>query len=154
MSNHTTLSQFIALDAKQRQAIPPVDYSMIADEITALKRQIECYSTALHDTLHARFGDMVQQARREKGADTGSLSFWLDGCKLAHELPKRVEWNEDGLRAVAKMLRDQGEPVDDYISVRLGVDERKWNAWPETIKEFFRAHRTVKTGKPVYKVEV
>ena len=50
-------------------------------------------------------------------------------------------------------LRGWGEAPEDYISFEIKVAEARFNAWPPAIRKLFEPARTLKTGKPSYKLE-
>jgi hypothetical protein len=67
-------------------------------------------------------------------------------------LPKRVEWDQDRLAAVVDRIRAAGDDPAEYVEVTYKVPERAYTAWPEHIRTAFTAARTVRTGKPTFKL--
>ena len=48
-----------------------------------------------------------------------------------------------------------GRGIDDphaYVDVTLKVPERKYTAWPPAIRSAFETARTVRTGKPTFRL--
>jgi hypothetical protein len=71
------------------------------------------------------------------------------GRKVRIEVPKQVEWDQDGLRQIARTIRQKmGEAPEDYIEYKLFVPENRYKAWPSTIQSMFEPARTVSPGKP------
>ena len=66
------------------------------------------------------------------------------------ELPKRVDWDQRALAAVVERIRAAGDDPSEYIEVTYKVPERKYNAWPESIRASFAPARTVRTGKTTF----
>ena len=64
-------------------------------------------------------------------------------------MPKRVEWDQQGLDNAAAVLAERFDAnPKDYIKVKLSVSEAVYQVAPATIRELFDPARTVKTGKP------
>jgi hypothetical protein len=68
-------------------------------------------------------------------------------------LPKKVEYDQPKLRAAVETLRSWGENPEHYIGIEFKVSEAKYNAWPPAIRTLFEPARTLKTGKPTFKLE-
>ena len=52
----------------------------------------------------------------------------------------------------AERVACTGERVEDYMDIELSVSESRWSAWPPVLKEQFAAARTVKPGKPSFRL--
>ena len=50
-------------------------------------------------------------------------------------------------------LRKWGENPDDYVGTEFKVSEPRYSAWPPGIRQLFEPARTLKVGKPSYKLE-
>ena len=70
------------------------------------------------------------------------------------DLPKRVEWDQAQLAALVKRIRAEGDDPAEYVDVAFKVPERKYAAWPTGIRSAFEGARTVKTGKPVFRLNL
>jgi len=53
---------------------------------------------------------------------------------------------------LSKRVAAAGDRVQDYIDVDYSVSESRFNNWPPALKEQFAAARTVKPGKPSYRL--
>ena len=62
------------------------------------------------------------------------------------DLPKRVDWDQDRLAAMAERIRAAGDDPAEYLDISFKVPERKYVAWPEAIREGFEPARTVRPG--------
>lgn len=49
-------------------------------------------------------------------------------------------------------IRAAGDDPEEFIETSYRVPERKYAAWPAAIREGFEAARTVKPGKPIFKL--
>ena len=49
-------------------------------------------------------------------------------------------------------IRAEGDDPHAYVDVSLKVPERKFTAWPPAIRSAFESARTVRTGKPTFRL--
>ena len=103
--------------------------------------------------LHHRFGERAQALRQLAGKTTGTVRFEDDGFTVVADLPKRLEYDQRKLKAAVEALRKWGENPEDYVSVEFKVSVTKYHAWPSEVRKLFEPARTLKTGKPIYKLE-
>lgn len=139
------------------EAAPPDVAALGPGELQALITQIDEASETLRrrkDVLEAglshRYLDRAREHLNADGKDAGTARIDDSGTTVVVEVPKRVEWDQEKL-AAAYLRIPEGER-DDYVRVAYAVDERKYAAWPETLQAFFRDARTVKTGKPRFRL--
>ena len=99
----------------------------------------------LHDHLDLaidfKWRDQARNLRLEAGKDTGVIHFDDGDVRITADLPKKIEWDQSRLAEITKRIADS-----------YRVSETKFNAWPDTLKSSFEAARTVKTGKPSYRL--
>jgi hypothetical protein len=74
------------------------------------------------------------------------------GFEIVADLTKRVEYDQLRLKEAVDTLRGWGEQPEDYVSFEIKVAEARYNAWPPAIRKLFEPARTLKTGKPSYKL--
>ena len=55
-------------------------------------------------------------------------------------------------RNVAIAMQKLGPAKAEYVEISYRVSETKFNAWPETLKSAFAPARTLKTGKPGFRL--
>ena len=127
-------------------------YRMIK-QVTAAKDTASIYLNALQSTLHSRLGGRAQQLRQETGKSTGTVRFEVDGYLVVADLPKRPEYDQLKLKEAVEALRKWGEDPENYVGIEIKVAESKYIAWPPGIRDLFEPARTLKTGKPSYKLE-
>lgn len=101
----------------------------------------------IDSAIALRFSDHAQTLRREAGKDTGTIRFEQDGVTVVADLPKRVDWDQDRMVELVERIRAGGDDPGQYVDIAIKVPERKYTAWPETIRTAFTPARTVKTGK-------
>jgi len=103
--------------------------------------------------LDYRYGERAQQQRINVGKDTGTVHFDDGDVSITADLPKRVTWDQKELSEIAKRIAANGEDPAQYIDVSYKVSERKYDAWPDTLKDSFKGARTLKTGKPSFSLK-
>lgn len=54
---------------------------------------------------------------------------------------------------MAARVRAAGDDPADYVETTLRVSERAYGAWPPSIRAAFEPARTVKTGKPSFRLQ-
>ena len=133
--------------------LPLPDLDRMIKQVTAAKDTAALYLNALQSTLHGRLGGHAQQLRQEAGKSTGSVRFEVDGYLVVADLPKRTEYDQLKLKEAVEALRKWGEDPEHYVALEIKVAESKYTAWPPGIRQLFEPARTLKTGKPSYKLE-
>ena len=53
---------------------------------------------------------------------------------------------------MVERIRAAGDDPSQYVDIAIKVPERKYTAWPESIRAAFAPARTVKTGKPSFRL--
>ena len=86
------------------------------------------------------------------GKDTGIVHFDDGRVRVTAELPKRVEWDQKRLAEIVRRIAEGGEDPAEYVETAYRVSETKFNAWPESLKSAFAPARTLKTGKPGFRL--
>jgi hypothetical protein len=154
VSNRVTLAQLHKLDAAEIANLPVAQFEMLLEELTALQDRTKMYADKLHAGMNAAFAARASECRRAEGKDTGTVRFVADDFVIVADLPKKVEWDQAELARAREVVASWGENVSDYIDTKLSVAEKRYTAWPATIRKVFEKARTVSSGKPTYKIEV
>ena len=102
--------------------------------------------------LEVRYAARASECRREEGKDTGTTRFEDDGVTVIADLPKRIEWDQAKLAQIAENIASAGEDPSEFIDTTLKVSERKYAALPESWRKGFEPARTVRTGKPKFRL--
>jgi hypothetical protein len=119
-----------------------------ARQLTAAKAAV----TVLDQALNTKYADRAQRLRLEAGKDCGAVTFVDELVKVTAELPKTVEWDQALLAATAQRIAQNGDDPREFIETTYRVSETKYNAWNAALRKAFDPARTVKTGKPNYKL--
>jgi hypothetical protein len=153
MSNRVTLEQLLEMDSEAFNALPADQIEMLFEDVATLKARAKQLDDRLYYLLDKRFSGQAATLRQADGKDTGTVRIPLGNLVVLADLPKKVEWDEEGLVNVEFNLLAQGEPVDEYIKVRRTVAENAYTNWPTSLQAMFAPYRTVGTGKATYKLE-
>ncbi len=154
LPNRPTLDAVRALPVAEILILPAEHLALLQTDareaLDAAKRTLDWIEGA----IALRYEQRAIAARAAAGKDTGTVRF-LDGAvEITAELAKRVEWDQVRLAALAEQIRAGGEDPADYVEVSFRVSERAYTAWPERIRGAFEPARTVRTGRPIYRLTI
>ena len=153
-----TISNTITLDALRHMAVgeiaalPAEELARLQADADAALRDAKSLRDWLDGAIALKYGDWAAQARHEAGKDTGTVRFADGAVTVVSELPKRVDWDQGKLAELVERIRAEGDDPDAYVDVSLKVSERKYTAWPPAIRSAFETARTVRTGKPTFRL--
>jgi hypothetical protein len=102
--------------------------------------------------LDLKYADRAHALRLAAGKDTGVVHFDDGRVRITADLPKRIEWDQQRLAEVVRRIANGGEDPTEYVEISYRVSETKFNAWPESLKSAFAPARTLKTGKPGFRL--
>lgn len=119
-----------------------------ADLLAAAKAIVEHVDRA----LDLRYAQRAHQLRLAAGKDTGVVHFDDGHVRITADLPKKVEWDQAKLNDITRRIAANGEDPAEYVEISYRISETKFNAWPETLKSAFAPARTLKTGKPGFRL--
>ena len=149
-----TLDEIGNIVLAELESLPLEDFDRLIQRVSAAEEAARHYKQFLQGVLHRRFGERAGQLRREAGKTTGMVRFNVDGHTIVADLPKKVDYDQRKLKDAVDALRKWGEDPEDYVSLEVKVAEAKYTAWPPAVRQLFEPARTVKAGKPTYKLEV
>ena len=119
-----------------------------ADLLAAAKAIVDHVDRA----LDLRYAQRAHQLRLSAGKDTGVVHFDDGHVRITADLPKKVEWDQAQLTEIIRRIAASGEDPTEYVEISYRISETKFNAWPETLKSAFAPARTLKTGKPGFRL--
>jgi hypothetical protein len=119
-----------------------------ADLLAATKAIVEHIDRA----LDLKYAEQAQALRLAAGKDTGVVHFDDGRVRVSADLPKRVEWDQRVLAVIVDRITEAGEDPTEYVEIAYRISETKFNAWPEGIRRAFVPARTLKTGKPSFRL--
>lgn len=133
--------------------------SLPIDQLATLQVDLEEYlylakliKDRLDVALERRFSAQAAEARAASGKDTGTVRFQEGAAEIAADLPKRVSWDQEQLGQLVETIKAEGDDPTEYVDISIKVPERKYAAWPKHIRSAFEKARTVRIGKPSYKI--
>ena len=135
------------------EKLPLADLDRLIQRVSNAEDTARHYKQFLQSVLHHRFGERAHQLRQEAGKNTGTVRFDVDGHTVIADLPKKVEYDQRKLKEAVEALRKWGENPEDYVSLEVKVAEAKYTAWPPAVRQLFEPARTLKAGKPTYRLE-
>lgn len=140
------------LSVSQMAALPQERLQELDVLLNELQTQVKQARERLNAALEARYGEQGRAALLDSGRDFG-VTHLADGqLRVTYELPKRVSWDQKRLAEIAERIVAAGERAQDYMDVELSVPESRFNNWPPALKEQFAPARTVKAGKPSFRL--
>ncbi len=119
-----------------------------ADLLAAAKAIVEHIDRA----VDLKYAQRAHELRLAAGKDTGVVHFDDGQVRITADLPKKVEWDQAKLGDITRRIAANGEDPAEYVEISYRVSETKFNAWPETLKSAFAPARTLKTGKPGFRL--
>ena len=152
MSNRIQLEELRALPVGEIAALPAEQLALLQEDAEAALTAAKKLKEWLDGAIALRFGERAQAARRGAGKDTGTVRLVENGVTVVADLPKRVEWDQAKLAGVVERIRAEGDDPAEYVDTAFKVSERKYAAWPSGTRAAFEGARTVRTGKPVFKL--
>lgn len=102
--------------------------------------------------LDLKYSKRAHELRLAAGKDTGVVHFDDGHVRIAADLPKKIEWDQAQLAEITRRIAANGDDPGQYVDISYRVSETKFTAWPETLKSAFASARTLKTGKPGFRL--
>lgn len=147
------LAEVGQLQVADLETMPVAELDRMIKQVAAAEETVAQYKQLFQAALNHRFSERAQRLRQDAGKTTGTVRFDIDGYVVIADLPKRLEYDQTKLRQAVEALRKWGENPEDYVGIEIKVAETKYNAWPPAVRDLFEPARTVKTGKPTYRLE-
>ena len=152
ISNHITLADIRRMPVGQIAALPADQLALLKGAADEQLTQAKSVADWLDGAISLKYADRAQDTRQEAGKDTGTIRFEDDGVTVIAELPKRIDWDQALLAQIAENIASAGEDPAEFIETKLSVSERKYGALPESWRKGFEPARTVRTGKPKFRL--
>ncbi|MBF0453677.1 MAG: hypothetical protein HQL72_02530 [Magnetococcales bacterium] len=106
----------------------------------------------LDGVLNHKYGEQAAEFRHMKGKDFGTVRFDDGDVTVISDLPKKPVWDQKQLSSIVRKIQESGDDPSEYVDTAFKVSESKFNAWPEHIRRTFEPARTLKAGKPIFKL--
>jgi hypothetical protein len=150
--NRPQLGDLRTMPIGEIAALPAPLLALLQEEAEEAAKAARHLADWLHGAIALRYGERAAAARRAEGKDTGTIRLEDGEVTVIAELPKKVDWNQGELATLVAAIRaEDGDPTE-YVDTIYRVPERKFGAWPRHIRTAFERARTVKTGKPTFRL--
>jgi hypothetical protein len=95
----------------------------------------------------------IQALLKAKDEPFGDVSIVVGNHKVKVNVPKKVTWDQGQLAAKHAEIVSSGSDPLVYMAVEYSVSETAFKAWPDDVRDYFKAARTVTPGNPSVKIE-
>jgi len=150
--NHLTVDQVLHTPAGQLADQPAEALFHLKNEAADLLITAKAVVDHIDRALDLKYSIRAQELRLAAGRDTGVVHFDDGKVRITADLPKRIEWDQQRLAEIVHRITDGGENPAEYVEIAYRVSETKFNAWPDSLKSAFVPARTLKTGKPGFRL--
>jgi hypothetical protein len=150
--NPLTSDQVLAVPAGELAAEPSEALFQIKNDAADLLAATKAIVEHIDRALDLKYAERAQALRLAAGKDTGVVHFDDGRVRISADLPKRVDWDQSILAVIVERMIEAGDDPTEYVDTSYRVSETKFNAWPEGIKRAFVPARTLKTGKPSFRL--
>jgi hypothetical protein len=133
-------------------ALPADLLAVLQEEAEDAAKAARALADWLNGAIALRYADRAAAARRAEGKDTGTVRLDDGEVTVIADVPKKVKWDQATLGKVVARIRAAGDDPAEYVETTFRVPERKYGAWPAAIREGFEAARTLKPGKPTFRL--
>lgn len=154
MSNRVHLNDLSNMPVGDIAGLPADQLALPQEEADETLRFAKLARDWLDGALALKYGDTAATARHAAGKDTGTVRFDDGAVTVVAELPKKVDWDQAQLAALVERIRAEGDDPTEYVDIAFKVPERKFAAWPNAIRAAFEAARTVRVGKPSFRLSL
>ena len=150
--NSPSVDDMLNLPVTELALMPPNLLAAVQAEIDVATDRMKAVIERFALALEVRYAARASECRGHEGKDTGTIRFEDDGFTVIAELPKRIDWYQAKLAQIAENIASAGEDPAELIDTKLSVSERKFGALPESWRKGFEPARTVRTGKPKFRL--
>ena len=145
-------AELAELSVAQLAALSPQQKIVLARQLEQAGDWLKQVKARLDAALEQTYGDRIRVARSDGGKDFGVVHVADGEVRLTVDVSKRVTWDQAQLATIAKRIDAAGESVEEFIDVSYSISESRFQNWPSTLRSQFEAARTVKPGKPTYRL--
>jgi len=150
--NQLTPHQVLAMPAGDLALQTSESLFQLKNDAADLQALAKAVVDHLDRALDLKYSKQAHALRLAAGKDTGVVHFDDDHVQVTADFPKKVEWDQKKLADLVRRMTANGDNPAEYVEISYRVSETKFNAWPETLKSAFAPARTLKTGKPGFRL--
>ena len=122
--------------------------TLAVDRLATAKAEVD----HIEHALSLKYAERAMHLRLVAGKDSGVVHFDDGDVRITADLPKKVEWDQALLASLDARIAANGDNPREYIDVSYRVSETKFSAWASALREQFIPARTVKVGKPSFRL--
>ena len=134
--------------------LPAEHLALLQEDASANLEAAKRLTDWIDGAITQRYAERAINARRTEHKDTGTIRFLDDTVTVIADLPKKIDWDQALIAEVIERIRVGGDDPAEYVEISFKVPERKYTAWPESIRATFAPARTVKTGKQTFRLTI
>jgi len=150
--NTVTLDTLRNLSVGDIAALSPEALFQLRQAATERLATAKALADQLEQALDRKYAETAKALRLSQGKDTGVVHFDDGAVRISADLPKKVEWDQPLLAEIVQRIQANGEDPAEFVEVSYRVSETKFNAWPESLRRVFAPARTLKSGKPGFRL--
>ena len=150
--NTPSVDEMLNMPVTELALMPPSLLAAVQAEIDVATDRMKAVTERFALALEVRYAARASECRNNEGKDTGTIRFYDNGVTVIAELPKRIDWDQAKLAQIAANIASAGEDPAEFIDTKLSVSERNYGALPESWRKGFEPARTVRTGKPKFRL--
>lgn len=149
-----SLEQAQSLSIGELAGVAAIDLMQVQAEATELLRKTKELKDWIDGAIALKYDQQAKALRQQLGKDTGTVHFEDDGVRITSDLPKKPVWDQARLSEIAQRIAASGDNPAEFLDITYKVAERKYTAWPENLRTVFEPARTLKTGKPTFRLSL
>lgn len=153
-SNRPRLDDIRHMPVGEITQLPAEHLALLQEDAAAALEAAKLVKDWLDGAIGLRYASQAAAARTTQAKDTGTIRFLDDTVTVIADLPKKIDWDQDLIGEVIERIRAGGDDPAEYVEISFKVPERKYTAWPESIRATFAPARTVKTGKQTFHLTI
>ena len=152
--NRPTLNDLPNMPIGDIAALPAETLALLQDEADEALRSAKTTRDWIGGALALKYDTAAAKARQTAGKDTGTVRIQDGSVTVVADLPKKIDWDQTQLAALVERIRAEGDDPAEYVDIAIKVPERKFTAWPSHIRSAFEDARTVRVGKPTFRLSM
>lgn len=145
-----TVLQLETIRQDRLATLPVAEIGELIDLLDAIAARIKAAQGETCKALTTRYAEQARAQLLVDGRDTGTTHIIEGEIDVTIEIGKDVKWDQAALKQLARRIAEGGEDPTEYIEVKYAVSERKYAAWPDSIRHAFTAARTVTPKSPKF----
>lgn len=138
------------MSVSQLAALPPEQKCEIDRNLDEAIDWLKKARSKFNAALEACYGEQARTQLLAEGRDTGTTHIRDGEFDVTVEIGKDVKYDIDGLSGLVAKIQATGGDPREYVEVKYSVSERKFQAWPQALREPFERLRTVTPKVPKF----